>query len=367
MSGKLPIGPFDASTRQPLLLQCDIEGLRVTSARLVELAGPTGYEIGFEGLSPREGAVLASYVCARSAVHHASAFCDAVEDALGFEVPEGPAAARVVLSEWGRIASHLEVASDIGRALEDDLVYGRPRRYVRAIRDAFENACGNPFGFGAVVPGGVDLKGGPAALAGIKDIAAPLRRDARFWRRKLYLSRPRLTVAALRAPAGHGPATAFRAAGSEMDLRAGDLASGHYRELGYEPPRRKGGTAFERAEVLLAEITASLDLIEKSLPAAGEGPGAPAGIDYGKGSGVGAWESPHGGLEYRVFLGSEGRLIRVRTASAARQVADIAGTGLANILYEDAAAQFVTFNLCASCASSSSGGESAYTWQQAEG
>lgn len=354
MSGRLPIGPFDAVLRQPLLLECEVEGLRVTGASLSRMEpGGHGYEVSFEGVTPGEGASLASRACARSGVHHAMAFCMAVEDALGVEVPSSHAAARIALSEWARVASHLEVVSDLGRALEDDLVYARPRRYLEAVRAGFEEACGNAFGFGSVVPGGVEIAR-REGLERLEEVAGPLVREARTWSRKLRLSRGRLSGGVLELDEDHWPATAFRASGSTLDMRSGAESSDPYRETGYRPRVRAGGTALDRAEVMLAEITASIDLagrVRGSLP---KEEGAPA-LKYGSGSGVGSAESPHGGLEYTVLLGSEGRVVRAMRASAASQVLNCAGRGLEGIMYEDAACQLVTFNLCESCAAGAPG------------
>ncbi|MHB8896231.1 MAG: hypothetical protein ACYC99_13785, partial [Candidatus Geothermincolia bacterium] len=302
--------------------------------------------------SARDEATLASHTCARSAVHHAAAFCEAVEDAQGIEVPDSHAAMRVVLSEWTRIASHLEVVSDIARALEDDIVYGRPRRYIAAIRSALESACTNPFGFGAVVPGGVDIGGEVSSLDALGDLAKTLARDCGFWEGKLRMSGPRLTTAGIGKadlPENHAPAPAFRASGSRADLRAGDDVRGYYAELGYRPVTRVGGTALDRVRVLLGEIVSSIGLIEKARGAA-SGCGAPPAIEPGgKGSSSGAWESPHGAIEYRVLMGSEGRIMRVRVSSAVSAVAGLVGPALEGAAFEDAPASLVSLNLCDRC------------------
>jgi Ni,Fe-hydrogenase III large subunit len=278
--------------------------------------------------------------------------CEAVEEAQGIEVPDSDAAMRVVLSEWARIASHLEVISDLGLALEDDLVYGRPRRYVDRIRFAFEGMCRNPFGFGVLVPGGVEISGDLEAMDELSETAKALARDCGFWAGKLRMSRPRLAagrIAGSDLPEGHPPAPAFRASGSSADLRSGEDARGFYSELGYRPVRREGGTALDRAQVLLGEIVSSLELIEKVRRVGGECRGAPDVVAGGKGSSSGAWESPHGALEYRVLMGSEGRIMRVRVFGAARDVADLSGRALQGTAAEDVSATIVSLNLCERC------------------
>jgi Ni,Fe-hydrogenase III large subunit len=354
MKGSLPLGPFDTALRQPLLLECEIEDAVIRGAEVRRAAGEANLELAFEGVTPLEGAALASHRCARSAVHHAAAFCAAVEDAAGIEVPAEQGAMRATLMEWGRIASHLEVVSDIARAIEDDLVYGRPRRYLAAIREGFERLCGNPFGFGSIVPGGVVIEGDLGALGFLDHACGTLARDASFWAWKLRLSKGRLATGRLTRsalPEKHPPATAFRAGGSTSDLRSGEAAAGFYEEVAFRPVVRDGGSTLDRAFVLLGEIDASLALIARAGKALNDFSGLPEPVRMtsGKGSGVGECESPHGGLEYRVFLGSEGRIMRVRAASAADAVAGLAGHTLKGVPFEDVAPAFISLNLCAAC------------------
>lgn len=352
MRAMLPIGPFDSLMRMPALLECEIEGRTVVAASFEHSSPTADMAHAFEGLTPCDAAVLASYSCARSAVHHAAAFCEAVERAHGIEVDDSRSALRVVLSEWTRIASHLEAISDIGLALEDDLVYGRPRRYLATIRAAIDSACSNPFGFGAIVPGGVELAGDAASIGRLDDIARVLAKDCAFWGGKLSMSGPRLKAARIEArelPEGHPPATAFRASGSRADLRAGEDALIAYVDLDYRPVVRDGGTSLDRARVLLGEVVSSLGLIEKAARAAGEYDGPPEAIGGGKGSSSGTWESPHGALEYRVLMGAEGRVMRVRSFGASRDVAELAEVALQGVAFEDVAVTIASLNICERC------------------
>ena len=355
MKGRLPIGPLAAATRLPMLLECDVEGTAITSARLEALDDDFGYAPGFEGAGPVEGAAFATRLCARSAVHLGWAFSLAVEDALGIDVPAEHDAMRVVLAEWARVASHLEVVSDVARAVEDDLVYGRPRRYLRGIREAFEEACGNAFGFGAVVPGGVALDSPSAAAEMLETLAGDgqtIGRDVAFWSRKLSLSGARLKVGRLDAKGLDGEASAavLRASGSRLDLRQADAdEQGSYGGLSYKAARRDGGTALDRTLVLLAEIKASVGLIGKVREAASGCDGAPAPVSPRKGTGAASIESPHGAVDCRVFLSSEGKIIRARLTSDASLLADLAAPAMEGVSFEDAAASLASMNLCRCC------------------
>lgn len=352
MTGTMPVGPYSRLVRLPALLECVLEGGAVASAGLTQYARPERIAASCEGLSPAEAAVRVSRSCARSAVHHAAAFCEAVEGAQGIEVPEGHGALRVALSEATRAASHLEVVSDIGQALEDDILFGRPRRHIARIRAAVSGLCGNPFGFGAVVPGGVRVGGGPEALAGLVESCRGAARAGRFLSARLKMSRARLSSCALEEgdlPVGHPPAPAFRGSGSALDLRAGEDPVGYYAVLGYRPVSRSGGTPLDRVAVLLEEVAASGRLVEKVERRALDPGDLPRVPEVGRGSGSGGWESPHGALEYRVLMGAGGKVLRVRSFGASHEVGKLAGAALAGVPFDDCAVALISFNLCGCC------------------
>lgn len=351
MKGRLPIGPFDPCLREPLVIEVEIEGGCVTKAELRAGLGRRDVEQGFDGLVPDEALDLVARICGRASMAHSFAFCQALEAASRIEVEPGPSALRVVLAEYERIAAHLGVISDTGRSLEDDIVYRGPRRYMARIRDAFGTATGTPFGFGAIVPGGVKLPGGAEAIDMLSGIHRPLERESSFWEKKMALSRKRLSGARLlleSMPGDGPPAPAFRASGYDRDLRSGENAYGLYGELACEPVVARGGRALDRLLVLTGEIRASLSIIRQAGDRGPE-PGTPGEIAFRKGNGVGVSESPEGAVEHLVFLGSEGRIIRNRVNCAAAGVAEAVCAALEGVNYEDLVPSLLSFNLCAAC------------------
>lgn len=352
MKGKLPLGPFDTALRQPLLLELELDGPRVAAASLRHGLSRRGIELGFEGLAPEQGLELAGRICARSCVAHSVAFCQALEDALGVQVGGPPAAFRAIIAEYERVASHLSVISDIGRAISDDMVYGGPRRYVGRIRDAFRKASGSPFGLGMTVPGGARVDGDGRALRELSRTWKAIERDCGLWAFKLKLSGARLRGARLPGSSFEEdatPAPAFRAAGLARDARSGESAYGYYGLFYYRPVTREGGSALDRALLLLGEVRASIAVIRKLSDAEGVNPGLPEEVLFRKGSGVGVCESPDGAVEHKVFLGAEGKIIRNRVSSAVAAVAEVTPEALAGAFYEDVAPAVISLCLCAAC------------------
>ncbi len=351
MSGRLPFGPFDSGIRQPFLIECDIEGALIAAASFRSGFGRRNVELAFEGAGIVEARRLAERICAASSIAHSLAFCQAVEEAEGVEVEDGPAALRVVFAEYERIAAHLGVISDAGRSLEDDIVYRGPLRYISRVRLAFKEASGNPFAFGMVVPGGVSVEGSLEAIRGLSDIRSALERDCSFWGAKLKASRARLLGARLPggSVAGEPPsAPAFRASGSDIDLRSQKGAYGYYSNLEYKPVTRRDGTALDRLLLLAAEVRASLGVIED----AGGGleqVEEPEEFPSNGGNGVGVCESPTGAVEHRVSLGPGRVVIHDRIGTHVEAVAGHVGEALAGVMYEDLVPSVLSFNLCSAC------------------
>lgn len=352
MKGRLPLGPFDPAWGEPLLLEVELEGGVVTGAGLETGLGYRGIERAIEGAPLERALEIVSRMCARSSVAHGFAFCRAVEDACGTRVQESPSALRVLLAEYERIAAHLGAVSRLGRALEDDIIYRGPRRYAAAVREAFRGACGDPFGFGAVVPGGVRLPGDPDAFGSLPAMFRPMGRDIGLWEKKLALSRGRLAGAVLggrSADEDKAPSPAFRASGSRSDLRSRENAYDFYGKLDYDPVTREGGSSLDRVLVLLGEVRSSAALIERTIAEVDAGPGVTESFEFKKASGVGYCESPHGAIEHRVFLGSGGKLIRDRMSCAAEVVGDAMTEALRGTRHEDLLGAVVSFCVCASC------------------
>lgn len=352
MSSRLPLGPFDSLLPEPLLIEVEVERGIVKGAGLRAGLSSRGISVGFEGATVDEALPLAERICSRSAIAHSVAFCQALEEIAGIEVEPGPAELRVVLAEYERIVSHLGLVSSLGRALEDDLVFRLPRRYLVLLREALSRATGGHGGFGAIVPGGVTSDVDAGTILGLEATDRALLREVSFWGKKLSLSRRRLTDARLSresVPDGAPPSPVFRASGLPGDLRCGEGAYGGYAELQLEPVTRERGTGMDRVLVILGEIKSSLGLIaevrERSIAATG----FPGEIEFPSGNGIGVCESPEGAVEHSVFLGSEGRIIRDRIGDAGQVAAQLVPAALEGSRYEDLAVCLLSFYLCGPC------------------
>lgn len=345
-------GPFESVLGQPVRLEAEIDGGCASGVDLSAGLGHRDVELGYREVGIDDALELISRICCWSSVSHSYAFCRAVESACGISVSEGHQAARALLAEYERIASHLRFLSLLGRALCDDILFMGPRRYLSMIRKVLTRSTGNPFSFDALVPGGVHPRVDVKRLEALVEESGVLERDVRFWRKKLSLAGYRLSGAHL----GPGDterkavsAVAFRAAGSGQDSRVGKNAYGYYRHVSLEAAGADGGKAIDRAMVVLSEVVSSLGIIGEAFRAAEADSDSIKGVVVGKGSGTGVCESPPGAVEHRVFLSSEGEVIRNRVSCAVDQIARLAGPALSGVAYQDLVPSFLTLYICASC------------------
>ncbi|HEY1748738.1 MAG TPA: hypothetical protein VGG11_18475, partial [Xanthobacteraceae bacterium] len=105
-----------------------------------------------------------------------------------------------------------------------------------------------------------------------------------------------------------------RASGFDRDLRR-DHPYAAYAELPVTVPVRKPGDAHARAQVRMAEIDASIALIQRVLLLLPEGPVATECQAPPKSEGLGWTESPRGTLFYAVHFDDRGKLARVKIKS----------------------------------------------------
>jgi Ni,Fe-hydrogenase III large subunit len=217
-------------------------------------------------------------VAGDTTIGHMTAYCQIIEAMSGMSVHQNAEMIRAIALELERCANH---TGDLG-ALAGDVGYLPTMSYCGRIRGDFLNLtaliCGNRFGRGLVVPGGVgyDLDDKRTSdLSSRLDKAAAdfLSATELLWHSSSVMDRFEATGAVAKQAAEEiglvGPAA--RASGCLRDVRQ-DHSSGYYRFSHIPVSMGENGDVFARAHIRFREVQASMEFLSQNLTPAADSP-----------------------------------------------------------------------------------------------
>jgi Ni,Fe-hydrogenase III large subunit/Ni,Fe-hydrogenase III component G len=310
---EIPVGPVHGSIGEPAHFRLSVVGETIPNVKGRLWFAHKGIEKLFDGRGPGDGVELAERISGDTAVGHGLAYCLAVEDALGIDVPADARRIRAILLELERLYNHV---SDIGM-LCDEAGHGILNIHAHRVRERLlrQNAeiTGHRLLRGAIHIGGASVRGMPDAEA-LKEIGADMAeivalavghgvvRD-RFAGTAALSRQQALGLGAL------GPVA--RASGVSVDARAAhpflDLGSA------FTVHTETDGDVLSRFLVRAKEIPTSIALITSLLEDESDVPFEPIEPRTGDiRSGVGIAEGWRGTITHRVELGAGKRLGRVK-------------------------------------------------------
>jgi formate hydrogenlyase subunit 5 len=304
----LPYGPIRSGIFEAIQFPIDTGGEDVLALTVRPYFKRRSLEARFRGLDYDHGAYLAERIAGVECVAQALAFAQAVEGVAGVEPPRLAQCWRAIHAELERIANHL----DVGIKLAEDAAlsvgvarFGILKEQVMRLR---ARLCGNRFGRGVVIPGGVRSEQllSPVALReAIDAFEDDLRRDrslllatASFTDR--LIDSGRLDAETVTRYGGVGPIA--RACSLGIDARL-ERPYDAYGRLGFRIARASAGDAMARLEVRLAEIDQSLHIIRQALERIDSGSTALRhALAEASGEGYGWAEAPSGEIIYWLSL-----------------------------------------------------------------
>jgi Ni,Fe-hydrogenase III large subunit/NADH:ubiquinone oxidoreductase subunit C len=278
-----------------------------------------GMEKRFEGLSAAGGVVMAERVSGVGSVAHALAYCQAVEAAANCTVPQRACYLRVLLAEMERLYNHLFYLGHLCHTTTLKVGEAQGKLLAERAKQLNTRLTGSRFLRSILTVGGLRRDLSPKGWLGAELEA--LREEYSVYARHLestdsHLDRLMTTGVLDQRVAFDQGATGpiQRASGFDRDLRR-DHPYAAYGELPVTVPVRKSGDAHARAQVRMAEIDASIALIQRVLLLLPDGAIATECTAPPKSEGLGWSESPRGTLFYAVHFDDRGKLARVKIKS----------------------------------------------------
>jgi Ni,Fe-hydrogenase III large subunit/Ni,Fe-hydrogenase III component G len=152
---QIPVGPIHAGIIEPGHFSFAVAGEPILYLQLRMFYVHKGIEKRFEQLPVQHAVHLAESISGDSSVSHSVAFCQAVEQVAGVEIPERAARMRTILLELERIYNHV---SDIG-AIATDVGFVIANAHASRLREIIfglnEELTGSRLSRGIICPGGV--------------------------------------------------------------------------------------------------------------------------------------------------------------------------------------------------------------------
>lgn len=267
----LPLGPVRSGVYESLELLIETPGEDIPHLNVRPHYKHRGIAKQFEGRTVRDGVLVAERVEGISSVAHAIAFCEAVERIAGVQAQAHAQTRRVLHAELERVANHLDVTMRLADAAGLAVATSRFGWHKERVLRVISELCGNRFGRGVVVPGGVcplppvDAPAMAKSIVGLLDLVrsdiAALQSSASFLDRLRGtgpLTGRRATEHGALGPIG-------RASGVDIDIRR-DRPYGRYPDLApIGVPVEQQGDALARSRVRWREIEVSLDLVLRIL------------------------------------------------------------------------------------------------------
>ena len=276
-----------------------------------------GMEKRFQGLSPKQGVVIAERVSGVDSVAHALAFCQACEAALGWRPPARARALRVILAELERIYNHLHYFAYLAKTTTLKVASAEGMLLEERVKQMNARLTGSRFLRSVITVGGLrrDLD-----LSCVDAELSDLEREIEAYLQRMEATRSHLdrliTTGILERQVAFdqgacGPVE--RASGLDRDLRR-DHPYAAYDRLRFDIQVATAGDAHARAQVRAGEIGEALACIHQAIAHLKPGPvwrGAVMEASDPAGEGLGWVEGTRGGLFYAVQL-ADGMLTRVK-------------------------------------------------------
>jgi len=310
----LPFGPVRSGVMETIEFLIETPGEDIPHLTVRPHYKHRGIAKQFEGHTVADGVLVAERVEGISSVAHALAYSHAVEELAGLTAPPRARLLRMIHAELERVANHLDVTMRLADAAGLAVATARFGWHKETVMRLVSRLCGNRFGRGVVIPGGV-IGTRPLEAAMVSENVRRLHEQARsdiaaLEQSASFLDRLRGTGPLLAERAReHGALGPIgRASSFDADTRRARPTDA-YAELPLivgAPDLVLTGDALARARIRWHELDTSVLLLTQALELL---PQAPPALSVGigtiaEGFGVGWAEAAQGEVLYVLEVGS---------------------------------------------------------------
>lgn len=322
---QVPMSPIHALADEPSQFRLFVDGERIVDVDYRMFYVYRGIEkIAEERFTYNQVPFLAERICGICGYAHSTAYCQAVEDALGIEVPERAEYIRTIMLEIERLHSHLLNLGVACHLAAFDWGFMELFRIREKVMKAAEILSGGRKTYGMNLVGGVRRDIPRDKAKKVMELLKSVRKEFRealdvITSNKLFLRRCEgvgiLPKKVARALSAVGPVV--RGSGIPRDTRY-DHPYAAFKYIKVKPVVEQGGDVLSRCLVRAREILDSLDIVEHALD---QMPGGPILneenielIEYARG--IGYDEAPRGENVHFVIIGKDSRVYRWRIRAA---------------------------------------------------
>ncbi len=296
----IPVGPFHPIMEEPEFFELTVEGERIVDVDVHLSYNHRGIEKLCQDLTYEQIPFLLARICGICSASHPMAFCQAVEDLLGVEVPLRGRYLRSIICELERIHSHLLWLGLAGHFIGYNTVFMWAWRYREPILDLCERITGNRNHYENFVFGGcrrdIPQEEIPNIRQAVDDVVAPLTMltNAVLDDPVLHLRLKNIAVLTKEDAVRYcttGPTA--RGSGVPIDVRR-DEPYAAYDLVDWEVITQPNGDVFSKAVVRLVETVESIKIVKECLDQMEPGPIRNEVREMPVGEGIGRGEAPRG-------------------------------------------------------------------------
>ena len=316
----LPIGPYHPLLHEPEYFELYVKGEEVVDVEYRGFHVHRGIEkLGESKLTYNQIPFIAERICGICGFTHSTCYCQAVEEAVGIDVPERARYIRSILLELERIHSHLLWIGVACHLLGFDTGFMHAWRIREPVMQLCEMLTGNRKTYGANLVGGVrwDIK-----EKGIKKTLNVLNKIEDEFKRfiedlmsirevKLRLTNTGVLTKqdALKMEVV-GPV--LRASGVKYDVRKAHPYAA-YKEISLNVPVYSEGDNMARLMVRIDEVFESINIIRELIDKLPKGPIMAEEIEIPSNrKGLSMTEAPRGENLHFIITGRDGFIYRWR-------------------------------------------------------